>query len=248
MTEPTAGERFARCLELVLRQEGGYADHPADPGGATNFGITRKTLARWRKISPWWELPKAAVKALAVAEAAQIYEASYWRRVAGEALPAGIDLALFDFAVNSGPERAIKALQAALRVKADGWIGPLTLDALRARIGAAGVASIIVALCDGRLGFLQRLATFATFGRGWSRRVAEIRTAALAMAGVETLPLTQRTNDMNLLSGYRTYIIAGAMLLTASPVSPASTSRPSKATPPPRWSWKRWRFSFCARG
>ncbi len=60
MTEPTAGERFARCLELVLRQEGGYADHPADPGGATNFGITRKTLARWRKISPWWELPKAA--------------------------------------------------------------------------------------------------------------------------------------------------------------------------------------------
>jgi lysozyme family protein len=213
MSELSAEERFARCLTLVLKQEGGYADNPKDPGGTTNLGITRKTLARWRNVSPWWDLPKAEVKALAVPEASRIYASSYWRRVAGEALPAGIDLALFDYAVNSGPERAIKALQASLKVKADGDIGPLTLEALKARIAAAGAASVIAALCDGRLSFLQRLATFAVFGRGWSRRVAEIRTAALAMADVETLPLKQRTNEMNMLSGYKTYIVAGAMLL-----------------------------------
>lgn len=214
MSEPDAAERFARCLDQVLAFEGGYADHPKDPGGATNMGITRKTLARWRKVSPWWKLPKADVKALGRDEAARIYDASYWQRVHGADLPAGVDLALFDYAVNSGPVRAIKALQASLKVKADGWIGPLTLDALKARIAAAGVTGLIVGLCDGRLSFLQRLATFAVFGRGWSRRVADIRTAALAMAGAQDPLSNQRKNEMNLLSGYKTYIVAAIMLLT----------------------------------
>jgi lysozyme family protein len=213
MPEPTAGERFARCLDHVLAHEGGYADHPTDPGGATNLGITHKTLARWRKVSPWWKLPKAEIRGLGTAEAARIYEASYWRRVQGAALPPGLDLALFDYAVNSGPVRAIKALQTSLKVKADGWIGPLTLDALKARVAAAGVAGMVAALCDGRLGFLQRLATFAVFGRGWSRRVADIRAAALAMTGEPQLLSTQRKTEMNLLSGYKTYIVAAAMLL-----------------------------------
>jgi lysozyme family protein len=214
MPEPTAEERFARCLEFVLKQEGGYADHPKDPGGATNLGITRKTLARWRQVSPWWNLPKAAVKALSADEAGKIYQASYWRRVRGAELPAGLDLALFDFAVNSGPMRAIKALQTRLEVKADGDLGPLTLNAIKARIAIEGVGAMIIALCDGRMSFLQRLATFAVFGRGWSRRVAEIRGAALAMAGAQPTSLTSRTTDMDLLSGYRTYIIAAIMLLT----------------------------------
>lgn len=213
MPEPTAGERFARCLEHVLAHEGGYADHPKDPGGATNLGITHKTLARWRKVSPWWKLPKAEIRALGKPEAARIYEASYWARVRGTDLPAGLDLALFDYAVNSGAARAIKALQTSLKVKADGWIGPLTLDALRARIAVAGVAGMVTALCDGRLGFLRRLATFAVFGKGWTRRVTDIRAAALAMAGAPLSLTTQRTIEMNLLSGYKTYIVAAAMLL-----------------------------------
>ncbi|RYE11178.1 MAG: hypothetical protein EOP22_01490 [Hyphomicrobiales bacterium] len=213
MPDLLPAERFARCLKLVLKHEGGYVDQPRDPGGATNLGITRKTLARWRKVTPWWNLPKAAVKSLTSDEAAGIYEASYWRRVEGAALPAGVDLALFDFAVNSGPDRAIKALQSRLGVKADGWIGPLTLDALKVRIAAAGVAGLITSLCDGRLGFLQRIATFAIFGRGWSRRVRDIRLAALAMAGAEPLP-PQRRTDMNMLAGYKTYIVAAIMLLT----------------------------------
>ncbi|HZY68960.1 MAG TPA: glycosyl hydrolase 108 family protein [Devosia sp.] len=214
MAEPTAGERFARCLEHVLAHEGGFADHPNDPGGATNMGITRKTLARWRGVSPWWKLPKSAVPGLGRAEAARIYEAGYWQRVRAAELPAGLDLAPFDYAVNSGPVRAVKALQAQLGVKVDGFVGPLTLDALRRKVAAAGAGALIAALCDGRLGFLRRLATFAVFGTGWSRRVAAIRRAALAMAGAKDLPSTTRTSDMNLLSGYKTYIIAGIMLLT----------------------------------
>jgi lysozyme family protein len=211
MPDLTPAERFARCLDHVLAHEGGYADHPKDPGGATNFGITHKTLARWRKVSPWWKLPKADVRALGKAEAAKIYEASYWQQVHGASLPAGLDLALFDYAVNSGRGRAIKALQAALKVKADGWIGPLTLDALKARIAAGAVTGLITALCDGRMSFLQRLATFAVFGRGWTRRVADIRAAALAMAG--DIPSTSRRTEMDFLSGYKTYIVAAIMLV-----------------------------------
>src|SRR5689334_14019533 len=73
-----ADTRFQTCLAEVLRHEGGYVDHPTDPGGATNMGITHKTLARWRKVSPWWDLPKSAVKTMARSEAAQIYRALYW--------------------------------------------------------------------------------------------------------------------------------------------------------------------------
>lgn len=211
----TEAQRFARCLDAVLRQEGGYADHPKDPGGATNLGITRKTLARWRGVAPWWKLPKADVMALDKGEAGRIYRAHYWTRIAGQSLPAGLDLALFDYGVNSGPARAVKALQAELKVKTDGFVGPLTLGALRARIAAAGTAGLIVALCDGRLNFLQRLAIFATFGRGWSRRVAEIRASALAMAGAADPSSTERTNEMTFLSGYKTYIIAAAMAIFA---------------------------------
>ncbi|WP_082555208.1 glycoside hydrolase family 108 protein [Devosia sp. Root635] len=111
---------FARALSAVLKQEGGYVDHPADPGGATNMGITHKTLARWRMVSPWWKLPKSAVMELQRPEAAKIYRANYWDAVRGDDLPSGLDLALFDFAVNSGPGRAVKMLQTIVGVTADG--------------------------------------------------------------------------------------------------------------------------------
>ncbi|HEV7719566.1 MAG TPA: glycosyl hydrolase 108 family protein, partial [Arsenicitalea sp.] len=111
-----AAQRFDACLKAVLAQEGGYVDNPLDPGGATNLGITRKTLAAWRKITPWTALDKSEVKALGVPEAAQVYKALYWDRCNGDALAAGLDLMVFDFAVNSGPDRAIKMLQGLLKV------------------------------------------------------------------------------------------------------------------------------------
>ncbi|MET3926174.1 glycoside hydrolase family 108 protein [Devosia sp. 2618] len=211
-----AKTRFELCLDAVLRHEGGYVDHPSDPGGATNMGITHKTLARWRNVSPWWKLSKDAVRALQRAEAARIYRASYWERSKAGQMPAGLDLALFDFAVNSGPDRAIRALQAELGVVADGQVGPLTLDAIKTYAGRKGLGALIVALCDRRMSFLKRLSTFTTFGKGWTSRVSAIRRVALSVAGTTASPstsFTTRSMIMALLSGYKTYIVAALMLL-----------------------------------
>jgi lysozyme family protein len=206
--------RFDLCLDEVLRHEGGYVDHPRDPGGATNMGITHKTLARWRQVSPWWKLDKAAVRGLERAEAARIYRASYWDASRAGLLPAGLDLALFDFAVNSGPDRAVRLLQAELGVAVDGRIGPLTLDAVRKRATPDGVAGLINALCDRRLGFLGALSTFKVFGKGWTARVSAVRRTALAALG--TAPVVsnpKRSSLMDMLNGYKTYIVAALMLL-----------------------------------
>lgn len=200
-------ERFELCLSHVLRHEGGYVDHPLDPGGATNMGITRKVLAQWRGVEPFTQLPKSEVRALTRQEASAIYRTHYWRACRAEAMPPGVDLAVFDYAVNSGPVRAIKALQTNLRVPADGIVGPVTLGAL-ARAQPRGV---INALCDQRLGFLGKLGTFATFGKGWTSRVSAVRAAALAMAG-ESKTSTQ-LEGFPMLDGYKTYIVSAIMLL-----------------------------------
>ena len=210
-------ERFDACLPQVLHHEGGYVDHPRDPGGATNRGITRKTLARWRNISPWWRLPKSEVRALGLAETAAIYRSRFWSTSGAGQSPGGLDLALFDYAVNSGPTRAVKALQGLVGTRRDGLFGPRTRAALAAQIGAIGLHALIAALCDQRLGFVERLAAFAVFGKGWRRRIADIRAAALAMAGAQPIPdetPTERTNPMFSLTGYKTYIIAALMLMT----------------------------------
>jgi len=209
-----ADERFEACLAEVLRHEGGYADHPSDPGGATNMGITRKTLARWRGVSPWAALPKAEVRTLTRAEAAKIYRAEYWERCRADELPAGLDLALFDFAVNSGPDRAVKTLQRLLGVAADGLPGPVTLGAVSARASKGETAALVGALCDARLAFLKHLSTFPVFGRGWTSRVAAVRKASLAAVGQTPSNPNPWSNPMDILSGYRTYIAAAIMLAT----------------------------------
>ena len=209
-----ARTRFDICLDEVLRHEGGYADHPSDPGGATNLGITRQTLADWRKISPWWALEKSEVRGLKREEAARIYRANYWERSGAEHLPEGLDLALFDFAVNSGPDRAVRVLQVEVGAVVDGRIGPLTLDAINARIALSGAAGLIDAFCGRRLTFLTPLSTYAVFGKGWSARVAAIRKAALAAAAdnASSKP-TNWSTTMDRLNGYKTYITAAIMLL-----------------------------------
>jgi lysozyme family protein len=165
--------RFSRCVAEVLRHEGGYVDHPKDPGGATNRGITLTTLADWRGR----DVSKVEVQALTEKEAREIYRARYWNAVQGDALPAGVDLALFDFAVNSGPSRAVRTLQWQLGVPADGAIGPVTLAAVR-KVNAARLAGD---LCRARLAFLRGLPTWDTFGKGWTARVVDVERAALGM-------------------------------------------------------------------
>ena len=209
--------RFEHCLAHVLRHEGGYVDNPKDPGGATNFGITRKTLARWRQVSPWWKLPKSQVRTIKQPEVKAIYRALYWDRCRASIIPVGLDYALFDFAVNSGASRAIRNLQAIVGVRQDGIVGPVTLNGIENFESSRGIFELIEKLTSKRLGFLRSLKTFKTFGRGWIKRVANVRRVALADARKSPKsnqkPITTRRPKMNILSGYKTYIVAIAMLV-----------------------------------
>lgn len=165
---------FGRSLSLVLVNEGGWSDNPADPGGATMKGVTLANFRRYVKA----DATKADLRTISDAQIATVYRRFYWDAVAGAELPAGVDYAVFDFAVNSGSGRAAKYLQAVLGVAQDGRIGPATLAAAKGK--PAGV--IIDALCDVRLAFLERLPTWPNFGRGWSARVASVRRQALLMS------------------------------------------------------------------
>lgn len=178
---------FDVALALVLRHEGGFVNHPRDPGGATNFGITRGTLARARGRTVSVE----DVRTLSKAEAADIYRNFYWERIRGDEVPPGLDLALFDCAVNSGPARAVRMLQTVLDVPADGIVGPVTLAAAR----KADPAETVRRLTQARLAFLTRLPTWPVFGRGWRRRVLSIEREALRLAS-SSLTAKKGTNTM----------------------------------------------------
>ena len=167
-------DRFEECHAITARWEGGWSDHPRDPGGKTMYGITQATLSAYRGR------PASAdeIRKLTKAEAKQIYAANYWRRVGADQLPPGVDLCVYDFGVNSGPSRAIKSLQAALDLKPDAWVGAITLAAAN----QANRHALIDQLCDRRLAFLKSLETWGTFGKGWGNRVADVRRQAKKMA------------------------------------------------------------------
>ena len=188
VSEKMATENFERCLALTLRYEGGYSDHPLDPGGATNMGITRATLAgvRGRPVA------KSEVMALTRAEAAGIYRRLFWARIAGDALPPGVDAALFDFAVNSGCTRAVRALRRIVGAGDGDTVDAATI----ARLDACDPRAVITGLCRGRRAFLQRLRTFSAFGKGWSARVVAVEAAALAMSGAREIP-SQLTGNLH---------------------------------------------------
>ena len=170
---------YDQSLHWVLQHEGGFSDHKADPGGATNRGITQKTYDAFRAGSG---KPKQSVREIGEDEVMQIYREQYAKPVWFDRLPAGVDYALFDFAVNSGVSRAVKMIQGIVGVRQDGIMGNQTLSAVR----AYGTTSLILALCDARLAFVRRLKTWPTFGRGWQKRIDQVRqrAASLASAGV----------------------------------------------------------------
>lgn len=168
---------FQKAVDSVLASEGGYVDHPRDSGGATNRGITRAALARYRGTP----VSKAEMRLLGVAEATVIYRENYWNAVQADALPRGLDFAVFDCAVNSGPRRAVLLLQETLGISRDGIFGPITLRAA----ATCDVIATIGRFSDLRLAFLSRLATFSVFGQGWRRRVETVRRNALLMAKFE---------------------------------------------------------------
>ena len=171
-------DNFKQALSLVLVHEGGYSNHPADPGGATNKGITQRVYDSWRQRLG---RPTRSVREIVDSEVEAIYKAQYWNVSRCDQLPAGLDYAVFDFSVNSGPGRAAKFLQQIVNVTADGQIGEITLEAVRTR----DPATVAAALCDARLSWLKTLRTWSTFGRGWGRRVAEVKSTSVSMADGE---------------------------------------------------------------
>jgi len=165
---------FFKSLEIVLKHEGGFVDHPEDPGGATNKGITHKTYSDFlgrplEDVSELKNIPDEHVQ--------QIYKDGYWNRVKADQLSSGVDFCIFDWAVNSGPGRAAKALQKAVMVTQDGAIGPMTLAAVEEELPE----EIIEKITKEREEFYRSLKTFDTFGKGWLRRNEETRDFALEM-------------------------------------------------------------------
>ena len=172
-TDQQGSARFDACMPFIFKAEGGYSDTPGDPGGPTNFGITLATLKAYEG-NP--NLTAQDVKNLTPATAKEIYRSNYWNRMQCGALPAGLDLEVFDFGVNAGPGEAVKALQKIVGVTADGSIGPITLAAL----GQFKPRDLISQYSAARLAFYKGLNN-PEFEQGWTTRVAQIQTAASQM-------------------------------------------------------------------
>ena len=164
-------QNFEKSLALTLKYEGGFVDNPFDPGGATNMGVTLATLSNYRSCTA----TKLDVKRLTQTEASAIYLKQYWEPLLAQQLPNGVDMFMFDYAVNSGPARAVKALQSSLGLPPDGNVKVSTLQAALRQ----DQATLIRALASKRLGFLQRLRSFQQFGRGWKTRVEAVTAASL---------------------------------------------------------------------
>jgi len=168
-----AAGNFEKCLKFTLQFEGGFVNNPKDPGGPTNLGVTQATLSTFLGR----QATIAEVRALTPDKVAPIYKLRFWDSVNGDELPEGIDLAVFDFGVHSGPSRGVIGLQRALKLADDGKLGPVTTSAAK----RADPKATINAICDERLAFLQKLKVFKSFGKGLTSRVVKCRRAALSM-------------------------------------------------------------------
>jgi lysozyme family protein len=179
---------YDEALRRVLAHEGGYSNHPADPGGPTKYGITIHDYRRYVKR----DATAADVRAMSKDEAKAIYRRRYWDALRCDELPAGLDYSVFDYGVNSGIGRSGKVLRRLLGLPANAHT---VTDEVLARVAARDPAEMIEALNAERLAFLKRLKTWPVFGAGWGRRVAEVKAASLAMAKrpAPTLPANTGT-------------------------------------------------------
>ena len=164
---------FPAALALVLKAEGGFVNHPNDPGGMTNLGVTRNVWREWVNR----DVDEAEMRSLTPELVTPLYKQRYWDACKCDDLQRGVDYAVFDCAVNMGPGRAARLLQTALEVKADGIIGRATI----AVATAADPVELLEAFSLGKEAFYQSLPTFATFGKGWLNRVAHVQDAAEQM-------------------------------------------------------------------
>jgi len=164
-----------KCFDLVIVNEGGYVDNSSDPGGATNWGCTK---AVWEQYVGH-EVTKDDIKNLTKEDVKPLYKKRYWDAIHGDSIPSGLDYCIFDASINSGVGRASKWIQEIVGVPADGAIGNNTVAA----IVQINIVTAINEFSDKRQGFLESLKTFPVFGKGWTKRVQEVRTRSLEMAG-----------------------------------------------------------------
>jgi len=162
---------YDKCLKTILHHEGGYVNHPKDPGGETNLGVTKRVYQEHGGTKD--------MKDLLVEDVAPIYKKGYWDRMKGDDLPGGLDLCVFDFGVNAGPSRAAKFLQSMIGTTVDGGIGPNTLAKVEEYVRETGEHESVKNYQEMRQKYYERLPTFATFGKGWTRRVEETTKLAL---------------------------------------------------------------------
>jgi lysozyme family protein len=167
-------KNFRDCLDLVLKHEGGFVDHPKDPGGMTNLGVTKKVWEEW----VGHPVTEKDMRELTPEIVAPMYEMRYWRTSYCEKLPRGLDLLVFSMAVNAGAGRSVKLLQDAIGVLPDGVIGPNTM----AKINEANVETLIDKFSEARTAYYKGLKLFPVFGRGWLNRTDKERLEALDMA------------------------------------------------------------------
>ena len=158
-------DKLERCLGTVLAAEGGQSNHPVDPGGLTNYGISQRAY------------PTLDIAALTIDDAKALYRRDYWQPLHGDSLPPGLDLLMLDCAVNQGVVTAIQLLQQALRIQDDGIIGPKTLSA--AAVAMPGLLDAFTAERALRYEFNRNE---AVFGRGWYRRLLRMHRLAWARA------------------------------------------------------------------
>ena len=169
---------FDNCLAKLLVHEGNFVNHPEDPGGMTNLGVTAKVWEEW----VGHPVDEKQMRALTPEIVAPLYKRKYWDACRADELISGLDYCIFDVAVNSGVGRAIKFLQSCVGTAPDGGFGPATMAAV-AQFKGDSAKTLIEDYCAKRLEFLQSLKTFETFGKGWTRRVEEVKAEALKMLG-----------------------------------------------------------------
>jgi lysozyme family protein len=166
-------DNWEKSFAQMIRSEGGFVNHPSDPGGATNWGVTKKVWEDW----VGHQVTVDDMKQLTQEQVKPLYFEKYWKPVKGDDLPIGVDFLVFSFGVNAGTGRATKTLQTALGVVADGAIGPNTM----AKIQAADAKDLIEKFSNTKTAFYKSLNTFGTFGKGWLNRVEREKNEALHM-------------------------------------------------------------------
>ena len=162
-----------KCFDLVIVNEGGFVNNNLDPGGATNWGCTQ---AVWEQYVGH-KVTVEDIENLTKEDVKPLYRKRYWNAIHGDAIPSGLDYCLFDAAINSGVSISSKWIQEIVGVSADGAIGNNTVAA----ITQINPITLINEFSEKRLGFLQKLKTWPVFGKGWGKRVSEVRTRALEM-------------------------------------------------------------------